>query len=263
MNSKNENPVKLIGIGALLIVGGFIGVAIFNALHGREHDYTYFTVVDDWSTYIALSWVGVVAGLAVVIYGAYSINKAKKNIETARIQAEDGLRTDSDKAKAGDADAQFSLGMRYYKGDGTQRDYAAAYQWWMKAAEQGHKIAQYNLGIMNEHGESVPKSDEEAFKWYSLSAKQKYHSALNKIGEFCRDGRVLPQSDTKAFGLFEFAAKDNNTLAQYNLGIAYLEGKGCEPNRERAINFLSRAAEGNNAPARLKLDELLGGKSGF
>lgn len=262
MNNE-KNPIKLIGTGILCLIGGLIGVAVFNALHGRVTDYTFFSVVDDWSIYIGLSWFFAALGVALAIYGGYSIYKEKNKAETARLQAENGFQTDTDQANAGDVDAQFSLGLRYYRGDGITQDYAAAYQWWTKAAEQGLKTAQFNLGILNEFGEGVSKSDEEAFKWYSLSAEQEYHAALNKVGEFYRDGRIVPQSDTEAFARFEPAAKAGNTKAQYNLGLAYLEGKGCEANRERGINFLSRSAEGNNAEARRKLDDLLDGKSGF
>ena len=51
-------------------------------------------------------------------------------------------------AEQGDADAQYSLGVIYYNGQGVTQDYAEAVKWYLKAVEQGHESAQYNLGLM-------------------------------------------------------------------------------------------------------------------
>jgi hypothetical protein len=50
------------------------------------------------------------------------------------------------KAEAGDAAAQFSLGLRYGNGEGVPKDYAEAMKWLRKAAEQGDASAQCDLG---------------------------------------------------------------------------------------------------------------------
>ena len=44
------------------------------------------------------------------------------------------------KAEAGDADAQFNLGVMYRKGQGMEQDYKEAFKWWKKAADQGHAM---------------------------------------------------------------------------------------------------------------------------
>src|SRR5882724_3270144 len=41
------------------------------------------------------------------------------------------------RAEQGEADAQYSLGNSYRKGEGVPRDYAEAVRWYGKAAEQG------------------------------------------------------------------------------------------------------------------------------
>ena len=51
-------------------------------------------------------------------------------------------------AVQGDADAQYSLGRRYYNGEGVAKDYAEAAKWFRLGAEQGHAGAQYALGVM-------------------------------------------------------------------------------------------------------------------
>lgn len=52
------------------------------------------------------------------------------------------------KAEKGDAEAQYELGKRCFKGEGTIRDVVEAVGWYRKAAEQNHASAQFNLGIL-------------------------------------------------------------------------------------------------------------------
>src|SRR5689334_6799617 len=51
-------------------------------------------------------------------------------------------------AEAGDANAQYNIGMLYARGQGVPQDYRQAAEWYRKAAEQGVAAAQYNLGVM-------------------------------------------------------------------------------------------------------------------
>ena len=49
------------------------------------------------------------------------------------------------KAEAGDAEAQYKLGNRYYYGTFVEKDYGKAVYWYTKAAEQGDVAAQISL----------------------------------------------------------------------------------------------------------------------
>tara|TARA_B100000315_G_scaffold196176_1_gene187254 strand:- start:128 stop:496 length:369 start_codon:yes stop_codon:yes gene_type:complete len=55
-------------------------------------------------------------------------------------------------AEQGDAQAQYSLGLMYEKGQGVARDDAQALKWYRKAVEQGHADAQFLLGLVYEKG---------------------------------------------------------------------------------------------------------------
>jgi hypothetical protein len=92
-------------------------------------------------------------------------------------------------AEAGDCDAEFRMGMLYSLGAGVPRDYEAARQWWLKAANKGQAFAQALLATMYAHDtmsvitihtESVidcrdscgcAKNMLEAYKWMRLSEK--------------------------------------------------------------------------------------------
>jgi len=49
------------------------------------------------------------------------------------------------KAEAGNANAQYNLGLCYYKGAGVTKDEKEAVNWWTKAAKQGDSRAKQEL----------------------------------------------------------------------------------------------------------------------
>ena len=52
------------------------------------------------------------------------------------------------KAKSGDAEAQYRLGICYDNGKGVKQDYKEAIRWYKAAAEQGHGQAQFFLEFL-------------------------------------------------------------------------------------------------------------------
>jgi uncharacterized protein len=111
-------------------------------------------------------------------------------------------------AEKGDARAQSTLGLMYYKGNGVAQDDREALHWFHLAADQGDARAQFNLGGMYFEAQGVPQDFAEAAKWWRIAADQGY-----------------PQ-------------------AQYNLGLWYAEGKGGSPDNIQAHMWLNLAAAG-------------------
>ncbi len=75
-------------------------------------------------------------------------------------------------AAAGDAEAQYQLGVKYEYGQGVDKDYGKAAEWTRKSADQGNANAQYNMGLMYEFGQGVGKSLTEAENWYAKAEAQ-------------------------------------------------------------------------------------------
>ena len=121
-------------------------------------------------------------------------------------------------ADLGEPNAQYNLGLCYYKGQGIKQDLEEAVKWLKKAAGQGLVFAQYNLGVCYYSGQGVKQDFKEAAKWFRLAADQ------------------------------EFPA------AQYNLGFCYATGKGVKKNRAEAVKWFRRAADLGNASAQKALD---------
>lgn len=120
------------------------------------------------------------------------------------------------KAEKGDANAQVILGNSY---DVTQ-NYQEAFQWYLKAAQQGNAIAQNNLGFMYANGHGVTQNYQEAFKWYLKSAQQ---------------------------GL---------AVAQINLGELYENGYGTRRDLQQAIEWYNKAAQQGDLEAKSRLIRL-------
>lgn len=151
-----------------------------------------------------------------------------KNISTLRAQpstataapgASDILEQTRQAAEQGHADAQYSLGLRYAKGDGVAENYAEAMKWYRMAAEQGLARAQCNLGVLYDQGRGTAQNYAEAMKWFRKAAEQ------------------------------------GNATAQYNLGIMYHQGHGTAQNYAEALKWFRMAeAQGNeNARNALKM----------
>ena len=82
-------------------------------------------------------------------------------------------------ATAGNARAQFYLGVRHCLGQGVPQDYRQAVNWYQKAAEQGYAPAQFNLGFMYDNGRGVPQDYVLAYALFNLAATNGYKDAAH------------------------------------------------------------------------------------
>ena len=60
----------------------------------------------------------------------------------------------------------------YAQGQGVAQNDAKAFEWFLKAAEQGFVDAQNNLGLMYLNGRGITQSDAKAFEWLLKAAEQ-------------------------------------------------------------------------------------------
>ena len=80
-------------------------------------------------------------------------------------------------AEKGQVNAQTSLRVQFYRGDGVLQDFIEALLWFRKSAREGHHGGQYFLGRMYENGEGVPQNVIQAYGWLDLSAAQGHEPA--------------------------------------------------------------------------------------
>ncbi|MSR13792.1 MAG: sel1 repeat family protein [Gammaproteobacteria bacterium] len=114
------------------------------------------------------TWGAIALWLAVLVTAACS-KPGDATAALRRGQLEDTVVLMLKNAERGDAQAQNSLGVLYYLGSGTPRDYAKALHWFELAAIAGNASAQRHLGSMFRQGLGTPKDDFRAFGWYDAA----------------------------------------------------------------------------------------------
>jgi TPR repeat protein len=109
------------------------------------------------------------------------------------------------KADAGDADAQYNLGVWSRFGLGVPQDSAQGAAWIRKSAQQGHIGAQFNLGLMYSNGHGVPQDYVEAHQWHNLAASR---ASVEEVTQYAEAPDALAKVMTPA------QIADAQTLAQ-------------------------------------------------
>lgn len=89
------------------------------------------------------------------------------------------------------------------------RDFAAAAQWWKKAAEKNHARAQNGLGVLYRDGDLGKPDPKQAAYWFQRSAENGYAFAMFSLGILYRDGEGVPRDDIEAYKWFDIASAIN------------------------------------------------------
>ena len=153
-------------------------------------------------------------------------------------------------ARAGNVNAQYRLGGMYSKGLGVKKDYAAAIEWYRKAAEQGHATAAYLLGLTCANGlGGIVRDDVAAVQWFQKAAEQGYASAQFDLGVMYDSGRGVAQDNPTAAHWYQKAAVQGNASAQCNLGVMYMNGCGVVQDDAAAVQWFKKSTDQGNLTA--------------
>lgn len=148
------------------------------------------------------------------------LEDAHRSLEAGQLV--DAARRYSALADAGNAEAQFRLGLMYFTGRGVPENEKRAYDLLLKAANQGHLPAMLQLANVLTFGQQIPNlisdPDSEAAKWY-----------------------------------FQ-AASAGSAEAQYSLGVLFQTGKGVVRSPEEALYWMRQAAKNGHDGARAYVD---------
>lgn len=135
-----------------------------------------------------------------------------------------GVAAVSLRAEAGDATAQFALGLAYALGrDGVAQDDAAAVAWFRKAAEQGLPKAQFNLGVAYDKGRGVPQDGSQAKAWLHKAAEQGLSTAQFNLGVLYANGRGVTRNYPAAYMWIAVAASRTSGDTQQRYARALIQ----------------------------------------
>ncbi len=92
-------------------------------------------------------------------------------------------------------------------------DYAAAFEAWRAAADQGDARAQNHLGLMYQTGRGVPQDAGAAARWFRRAAELGHVDAQNSLGNFYAAGRGVSQDDVLALKWLGLASARGHNMA--------------------------------------------------
>lgn len=164
------------------------------------------------------------------------------------------LKEIREKANAGDALAQWVVGIEYKMGGSwVAQSYECAVQWFRKAAEQGHARAQRHLGLAYLHGTGVSEDHAQAVMWFRKAADGGNSDAYCNLGLAYENGLGVPQDYAQAVEWYRKGAEHGDQVAQNNLGVMYDWGRGVPEDEQEAASWFRKAADQGDATAQSNL----------
>jgi TPR repeat protein len=159
-------------------------------------------------------------------------------------------------AEAGDAGAQYMLGVLHATGQGVKLDCDIAAEWFKRSSDGGYTLAMFTFAQHYEQGVCVTKDLQEAFTLYEKAAYRKHPGAQYKLGWMYEQGRGTDTDAAKAAVWYARAADNSIVDAQYRLGLLALGGKGVQRDLQFGVRLMTEAAIKGYAPAMVVLGDL-------
>ena len=154
-------------------------------------------------------------------------------------------------ADAGQAEAEFDLGVMYAQGFFVQRDLNAAASWYRKSADQGNAEAQFALGQMYSHGWGVPRDTADAMRWFEMANSVDSDGPPTDWQSI--EGYGVDKDPAQAAFWYQKAANSGHPEAQYFLALQYASGKGVKKDEQQAERWISSSAAQGYSPAMVEL----------
>lgn len=121
--------------------------------------------------------------------------------------------SDEERCNQGFSRACFQLAVKYEDGEGIQKDFQKAFQFYQKAAEQGLALAQYNLALKFYKGQGIGQSFEKAADWFMKAAKNGVADAQHNLGVMYVKGTGVKKDIVKAHMWFDVLAGNGDIAA--------------------------------------------------
>lgn len=225
-----------------------------------------------WNIYIPLILMIVIVSYAFLISGceAYESKNLLERAKTGDAEAQYRLAVYYYKknnlegayhwylksAEQGNLRSQFNLGIMYHAGQGVPQSYSEALKWWHKAAEQGHAKSQFVLGSMYHRADGVAQNYSEALKWYRRAAEQGHAESQFTLGRMYHSADGVTQNYTEATKWYRKAAEQKYAESQFVLGTMYHRAEGVVQNYSEALKWYRRAAEQGHAESQFVLGRM-------
>ena len=142
-------------------------------------------------------------------------------------------------ADSGNPEAQYQAGLAYKKSSDNV-DLQRAFDLISKSANQGYAQAQFTLGEMYEKGDFVRQDYDQAISWYEKAASHNILQANTCLGDIYYN---VKRNYAKAREYFVAPAKKGDPKAEYYIGLMFELGQVTQMNYGQAIEWYNKAAE--------------------
>src|SRR5690242_9362891 len=156
-------------------------------------------------------------------------------------------------ADAGQAEAEFDLGLLYAQGLGVSRDLSEAMRLYRSAAEKGNAQAQFALGQIYSLGWGTPRDEVDALRWLMMA--NSVETAGPPTDWVLLEGYGVSRDPKQAVYWYDRAARSGHPEAQYDLAALYTSGEGTKRDEEQAARWMSASAAQGYAPAMMAFGE--------
>lgn len=158
-----------------------------------------------------------------------------------------------EQADAGDADAQWLLGLLLFTDPDTQKS-AQAFPWFLKASSKNHSAAMYYVYLCLRDGVGTRENQAEAQRWLRRAAEQGSFQAQADLGLQLWRGTAGKHDCVAALDWWEKAAEQGFVVAASYRAVGLLVGgKGVSPDPVRAVKVLEEVAQTGYASAQYEL----------
>ena len=169
-------------------------------------------------------------------------NQEEKDAEKAKELYKESFVELKALAEEGHPEVQNLLGLCYYEGRGTRKNYKKAVEWFQKSVEQGNSNALLALGICYEHGHGVQRNKVTALELITNAANKGLSRAQSYLGSCYAWGSLVKKDPDQAAEWF-YKAKDSFSLAFHGLVLQIMH------DYERAVSYFTKAVELGNKDA--------------
>ena len=189
-------------------------------------------------------------------WDCYKLRSIMENEDLSREERVDAAVQMKRLAQAGDAHAQYLMGLLYRDGGLVIPDTERAQYWMEEAATQKLPAAQYSLGKLLLSDDALVHDPDEGIQWLKASAQNGNDYAAYALGKEYLSGRYVFKNTEKAADYLQQAAQGDNPWAQYLLGKLYLKGDGVEQDEHTAYRCFQAAAEQGHVYAEFFMERM-------
>ncbi len=145
-------------------------------------------------------------------------------------------------------DADYSLGVIFYLGDGVEQDFERAAFHWERAAKAGHLYSCNNFALL--HSEDLLKKSDPRIALENFTLVANTGSAVGKfnLGMLYHRGCGVEINHKKAARLYLDGVIEELPEACVSLGIIYLNGLDVKPDLGEARRLFELAAHNSGSP---------------